>query len=86
MVYEAGTYGDEYIFDLEQIEEGIFEREIKEGVYDLVVLNLGTMFGQGEIWFRDVEVLAGETFEKILDFGRKCDVRLRLLITGDLPQ
>ena len=82
MVYEAGTYGDEYIFDLEQIEEGIFEREIKEGVYDLVVLNLGTMFGQGEIWFRDVEVLAGETFEKILDFGRKCDVRLKVTYNG----
>lgn len=83
MVFEAGTDGDEYIFDLEEKTKGVFEQKIKEGVYDLGIYNLGQMVGFGEKWFRDVEISGGETFEKILDLGSKSDVKFKVTLNGD---
>jgi hypothetical protein len=82
-VFHAGTDGGEYVFDLEEIKKGVFEQEIKEGIYDLCVCNLGQMVGFGEKWIRDVEISGGETFERILDLGSKSDVKFKVTLNGD---
>jgi Ca-activated chloride channel family protein len=83
MVSQAGTDGDEYVFDLEETTKGVFEREIKEGMYDLCICNLGSAVGFGEKWFRDVEISGGETFERIIDLGSKSDVKFKVTLNGD---
>ena len=83
MVSEAGTDGDEYVFDLEETTKGVFEKEIVDGIYDLCVCNLGSMVGFGEKWFRDVEISGGETFERILDLGSKSDVKFKVTLNGN---
>jgi Ca-activated chloride channel family protein len=83
IVSEAGTDGDEYVFDLEETTKGVFEQEIKEGMYDLCICNLGPAVGFGEKWIRDVEISGGETFERIIDLGSKSDVKFKVTLNGD---
>jgi hypothetical protein len=77
-VYHAGT--TDYVCDLEEIEKGVFELQMKEGLYDLQILNIGT--GIADKWLRDQEVKPGETLEKIINLGGKGTIRIKLIVDG----
>ncbi len=78
IVYHAGT--TDYVCDLEEIEKGVFERQMKEGLYDLELANIGT--GIADKWMRDQEVRSGETLEKIVNLGGKGKIRIKLIADG----
>ena len=77
-VYHAGTR--DYVSDLEEIEKGVFELQMKEGLYDLELVNIGT--GIADKWLRDQEVKPGETLEKIINLGGKGKIRIKLIVDG----
>ena len=72
MVGEAS----EYVCDLELIEQGLYESKLREGTYEIVLVNLGEGFKERRF---QVEVIAGETTEKVIDVGGMGRLRIRLL-------
>ncbi len=78
MVFLSGT--DDYVCDLEKVQKGVFESEIKEGLYELRIINLGSGFPDKS--YRNVEVTGGETLEKTISVGGKGRVIVHLLSDG----
>jgi hypothetical protein len=84
MIYSIGPDGweaAEYVCDLELIEQGLYESKLREGTYEIVLVNLGEGFKERRF---QVEVIAGETTEKVIDVGGMGRLRIRLL-SGDEP-
>ncbi|NMB45032.1 MAG: hypothetical protein GX998_01330, partial [Firmicutes bacterium] len=80
MVYEPGTGFDEYVCDLEEVEKGVYENKLKEGNYDIELINLGAGFPNKKLY--DVEVVGGSTTEKTLELGGLGKLRLNLVSDG----
>ncbi len=77
MVYEPGTEFGEYVCDLEEVEKGVYENKLKEGNYDIQLINLGAGFPGKKLY--DVEVVGGSTTEKTLELGGIGRLQVRLI-------
>ncbi|MDI7246655.1 MAG: VWA domain-containing protein [Bacillota bacterium] len=71
---------EEYVCDIEMVEKGLFEVKIKEGVYDLLAVNLGT--GYADKTIRKLEIKPGETLEKSLEIGGMGKVTVKVTSGG----
>ncbi len=80
MVFAAETDYEEYVCDLEETEKGAYEQKLREGSYDLELINLGEGFANRKI--RDVEIVGGSTTEKTLELGGTGRLRINLLAGG----
>ena len=84
MVYSIDPDGwedEEYVCDLEMIERGVYESKLKEGTYEIALVYLGAGIKDRRV---PVEIVAGETLEKVIDVGGMGRLRIRLL-SGDDP-
>ena len=77
MVFAAETDYEEYVCDLEETEKGAYEQKLREGSYDLELINLGEGFANRKI--RDVEIVGGSTTEKTLELGGIGRIQVRLI-------
>ena len=80
MVYSAGTDFSEYVADLEEVERGVYELKLKEGSYDLEIINLGEGFP--DKYLRGIEVSGGSTTEKTIELGGSGKLRINLTSGG----
>ena len=82
MVYEAGAEfdGDAWVADLEETSLGVWESELKSGVYDLKIFNLGAGYEDVELYGVNVE--GGVVTQKAIELGGQGKLRLRLTSGG----
>jgi translation initiation factor IF-1 len=72
----------DYVCDLAEVSPGNYEAEVPEGLYHVQGIDL--VQGEREVWYRDIEVVAGETTSKTVRIGGTGRLRIRLL-SGDKP-
>ena len=78
---DARRVGDqEYVCDLESVSRGVYEQKVKEGIYDIHLVNLGEGYANREL--RKVEVVAGQTLEKNIELGGSGVLRAKLIVNG----
>jgi len=62
------------------VSRGVYEQKVKEGIYDIHLVNLGEGYANREL--RKVEVVAGQTLEKNIELGGSGVLRAKLIVNG----
>jgi len=67
----------EYICELEMLSSGIFEQTLREGTYDLLIID-----EFDSTWFRKLTIEAGQTLQRMISLAALGKIRFRVSLNG----
>ncbi len=81
-VYKAGAGFDSeaWVANLEMVAQGVCERQLRYGKYDLRIIQLGAGYPDEERF--DIEIVGGEVTETIIEVGAAGKLQIRLSSDG----